>query len=161
MNSGGAAIQNPAQNNGQPSMEVMQQIQTLKTDWENNPQDFELNVNLGNAYFDISRFDKAVYYYNNAINQNRENPNVLIDLAVSYFNLNKADSALVFIEDALKMQPEHVYGLYNAGIIYYNIQRVDDAIAVWQRLINLHAGTREAEAAQEFLRQIETQQIKS
>lgn len=139
----------------------MKQIQTLKTNWEKDPQNFEHNVNLGNAYFDISRFDRAVFYYRNAIAQKNDNPNILIDLAVSYFNLNKADSALFYIEDALQRQPDHLFGLYNAGIIYYNLKRVDEAIATWQRLISTHAGTREAQAAQEFIRQIQTEQIKS
>ena len=161
METGAASIQNSAANSEQPSMDMMQQIQTLKNNWEKDPKSFEHNVNLGNAYFDISRFDKAVIYYRNAISQKSDNPNILIDLAVSYFNLDKADSALFFIEDALQQQPDHIFGLYNAGIIYYNLQRVNEAISTWQRLISKHAGTREAKAAQEFIRQIKTEQIKS
>lgn len=161
INNSRAAISNPAQDNEQPSMDVMQQIQKLKNELAQNPQDFDLNVNLANAYFDISRFDKAALYYNYAIDQNRENPNILIDLSVSYFNLNKADSALIFITEALKLNPDHLFGLYNAGIIYYNTQRVEEAITVWKRLISVHPGTREAEAAREFLQKIETEKIKS
>jgi len=102
MSKGTASNQNSAANTEQPSMDMMKQIQILKDNWEKDPQSFEHNVNLGNAYFDISRFDQAVFYYRNAITQKGGNPNVSIDLAVSYFNLDKADSALFFIEDALQ-----------------------------------------------------------
>lgn len=145
----------------QPPMAMMEQIQALKDSWQADPQNFETNVSLGNAYFDISRFDQAVFYYKNAIRKKNDNPNILIDLSVSYFNLNKSDSALIFINDALKLEPDHLYGLYNAGIIYYNTHHEDEAVSIWKQLIEKHPGTRESESAKEFIRQIQTQQIKS
>ena len=147
--------------NGQPSMEMMQKIQAMKDAWNAKPKDFNTNIQLANAYFDISRFDKAVFYYKNANRAKPNQPNILIDLGVSYFNISKPDSALLFIEKALQIQPDHVFGLYNAGIIYYNLNKIDDAIAVWKKLISAHSGSREAQAAEEFIKQIENQQKKS
>ncbi len=146
---------------GQPSMEMMQKIQAMKDAWEADPAGYDTNVQLGNAYFDISRFDKAVFYYKNANAVRAGQPSVLIDLGVSYFNINKPDSALRFVEEALRVQPDHVFGLYNAGIIYYNLNKVDKAIAVWKKLISAHSESREAQAAKEFIKQIENQQSKS
>ena len=146
---------------GQPPMEMMQKIQAMKDAWKENPKDFNTNIQLANAYFDISRFEKAAFYYNNANAAKPDQPNILIDLGVSYFNISKPDSAIQFVEQALKIQPDHVFGLYNAGIIYYNLNKVDAAIAVWKKLISKHSGSREAQAAQEFIKQIENQQSKS
>ncbi len=142
-------------------MEMMQKIQAMKDAWKSNPKDFNANTQLANAYFDISRFDKAVFYYNIANKVNPNQANILIDLGVSYFNISKPDSALHFIEKALQIEPDHVFGLYNAGIIYYNLNKVDAAITVWKKLISKHSGSREAQAAQEFIKQIENQQKKS
>ncbi len=152
-----ASQKSPDMNSGQPSMEMMQQIQSLKNAWKEDPKGFDSNIQLANAYFDISKFDKAVVYYNNANLAKPAQPNILIDLGISYFNTNETDSALFYIEEALKIQPEHMYGLYNAGIIYYNLNNVDAALSVWEKLIASHSGTREAQAAQEFINQIKSQ----
>lgn len=142
-------------------MDVMRQIQTLKGLWQENPKNFNTNVQLGNAYFDIAQFKRAAFYYKNANLVKPGQLSVLIDLGVAYFNISKSDSALVFIEEALKIDPTHIYGLYNAGIIYYNLDQVDQAISVWQRLISAHSESREAQSAKEFIKQIETQRIES
>ena len=163
LNKGQAATQQQSSgmSSGQPSMEMMQKIQAMKDAWMADPKGFETNAQLANIYFDISRFDKAVFYYKNANTVKAGQPNILIDLGISYFNIGKTDSALYFIEEALRIQPEHVFGLYNAGIIYYNLNRVDDAVAVWKKLISKHEASREAQAAQEFIKQIEIQKSKS
>ena len=148
-------------NDNQPPMEVMQRIQSLKDNLEKNPDNYDAIVQLANAYFDIGRFDSAVLYYKNAIDIRSDQPDVLIDMAVSYFNINQPNSALEYVEAALFINPDHIFGLYNAGIIYYNVNRVDDAIAVWERLISQHAGSREATSAKEFIEQIKNQRTNS
>jgi cytochrome c-type biogenesis protein CcmH/NrfG len=145
----------------QPSMEMMKQIQGLKEQWKANPADYDLTVQLGNAYFDIGRFDKAATFYRHADQIKGDQPDILIDLGVAYFNLTKADSALYFVEKALKVDPDHKFGLYNAGIIYYNLNQPEEAIKLWKRLVKKYTGTREANAAKEFIKQIQSEQNKS
>jgi len=161
LNAGKTQVQNSNQSTDQPSMDMMRQIQKLKDAWNDNPRSYDANVQLGNAYFDISQFQRATFYYKNANLDKPGQPSVLIDLGVSYFNINKPDSALLFIEEALEVDPNHIYGLYNAGIIYYNVGQVDRAILVWQQLISSHSESREAQAAKEFIKQIESQRNKS
>lgn len=141
----------------QPTMEAMQKIQELKNAVAADPDNYQLNVDLGNNYFDIGRFDLAIKYYHKAIHLNSGQPAVLIDMGVSHFNVNNYDSALVYINQALKLDPRHVQGLYNAGIVYYNLKQYDQAIAVWQKLIRYHANSREAQSAQQFIKQVEAQ----
>lgn len=158
-----ASQNNSAQtaSSSQPSMEMMQQIQALKDAVKANPRDFAANVNLGNAYFDIGRFDRAVSYYKTANSIQGGQTSVLIDMGVSYFNLNKPDSSLLFINQALAISPDHIYGLYNSGIIYYNLNRVDEALAAWKKLISKHPNSREAQSAKEFIQKIEQEKINS
>ncbi len=157
-----AGTQQQAQTNGQqPSMDMMKEIQGLKDRWNSKPEDYGLTVQLGNAYFDIGRFEKAVTFYRHADQIKEEQPDILIDLGVAYFNLTKTDSALYFVDKALKVDPDHKFGLYNAGIIYYNLNQPEQALKLWKRLVEKHAGSREANAAKEFIKQIQSEQNKS
>ncbi len=153
--------QSVQQQQQQPSMEMMQEIEQLKERAQNNPNDFDAQVELANNYFDINRYDQAVDYYLRAIAINDQNPNVLIDLGVSYFNSNMADSALIYVNKALELEPHHVQGLYNVGIIYYNIGQVDKAIQNWEHLIEVKGNTREAQAAEQFIQQIKSRNQQS
>jgi len=134
-----------------PSMEIMQDIQNLKSKLSSRPDDFDLNVAMGNNYFDISQFDKAVNYYRRALLVKQDQTNVLIDLGVCYFNMNKSDSALYFINRALEIRPDHPQGLYNKGVIYYNLKKNDEAKLVWEKLVAKYPETREAQAARDFI----------
>lgn len=145
----------------QPTMEMMTRIQELKDAYEQNPADFRTNRELGDNYFDISRFDKAIFHYRNALKVQADEPEVLIDLGVSYFKLNQADSAVYYVKEALKLNPQHAQGQYNLGIIYYNMQQPQEAVKVWQRLVKQNPQAEEARMAKELIKQVEQQLNKS
>ncbi len=145
----------------QPPMEVMQKIQGLKDAYQQNPHDLSTLVNLGNSYFDINRFNQAVFYYRKAIALKGDQPDVLIDLGISYFNLQHGDSAIYFVKKALEFSPNHLTGMYNLGIIYYNLKQKDKAIQTWQELIKKSPESREAQAAKQFINQIKDKINKS
>lgn len=145
----------------QPTMEMMTRIQELKDAYEQNPGDFRTNRELADNYFDISRFDKAVFHYRKALKVQADVPDVLIDLGVSYFNLNKADSAVYYVKKALELNPQHAQGQYNLGIIYYNMQQPQKAVQVWQRLVKQNPQAEEARMAKELIKQVEQQLNKS
>ena len=143
---------------GQPPMEVMKKIQDLKEQYKENPENYDVLVKLGNSYFDIGRFGKAVQFYRKAVALQKNSAEVLIDLGVAYFNTSKTDSALFFVKEALKVRHDHPQGLYNLGIIYYNSNQQDKAIETWQRLIDHHPDSREARSARGFIQQIKSSQ---
>jgi len=111
---------------------------------------------MANAYFDIQRYDQAIGYYRKAVRVNSRDTNVLIDLGVSYFNTGQLDSALVSMKAALKIDPAHSQGLYNSGIVLFNLNRQNEAVTQWELLIEKHPESREANAAQEYIKQIQT-----
>ena len=157
LNTASKPSQKSENTSAQPSMDAMRQIQLMKENWNKNPASYEANIQLGNAYFDISRYEEAIKYYVRANKANPNQPPVLIDLGISYFNVAKSDSAIIYIEQALQIDPNHLYGLYNSGVVYYNTDRVDDALSAWRKLISIHDGTREAQNAKKFIEQIENQ----
>ena len=134
-------------------LELMQSIQKLMIDLEDNPDNYNLIVQAGNAYFDIQKYNQAIKYYTKA-NHIRINENVLIDLGVCYFNLGKLDSALIVMQKALNHNPEHKQGLYNIGIVLYNSGQLNRAVDNWEYLIQTHPNTQEAIRVQQYINEI-------
>ncbi len=149
--------QTVTQNQSPQAQAMMQQVLDLKNALEADPNNYDLNVQMANSNFDIGRFQEAIKYYRKAITLQDENANVVIDMGVSYFNLNMMDSALFFMDKALELQPDHPQGLYNIGIVYYNIGDFDKALKNWERLIQTHSDSREAQSAKQFVEQLKKQ----
>lgn len=138
-----------------PPPAVMAKVLALKEQLKKDPYNYELNVEMGNNYFDIGRFKKAVKNYLRAVNKRASDPSVLIDLGVSYFNLGKMDSAKVFMKKALAINANHKQGLYNLGIVYFNQGDTSGAVRYWKKLISVGGNSREAQTAKKFINQLE------
>jgi tetratricopeptide (TPR) repeat protein len=82
------------------------------------PNDYDLLVKLGNAYYDADDARNAVDTYERALKIKRTDPNVLTDLGVSYRNLGDPDHALAMFERALTQEPKHAPALFNAAIVW-------------------------------------------
>lgn len=117
----------------------------------NRPDDVHLNIDMGNTLFDLRQYQEAVPYYRNALKIASDHTEVWIDLGVCYFNLRDYDSAVASMQEALSREPTHVKGLFNLGIIYYNTNQMDAAKRQWQKLIELHGNSPEAEIANKLL----------
>jgi len=145
----------------QPSMKMMQKIQQLKVAYQKNPKDYQINEQLGNSYFDIGQYDKAIIHYRNSVRVKDNQPDLLIDLGVAYFNSHMPDSALFFVKKAIAVKPDHSQGLYNLGIIYYNLNKPRQAIRAWQKLVDRHPESKEAQIAKGYITQIKKELNKS
>lgn len=137
--------------------EVLQRIQELNMQVLENPNDYMLNIQLANSYFDIRDFSKAVSHYRKALSVKNDDPNVLIDLGVSLFNLDQIDSASVYMKQALEINPDHIQGLFNAGIVYYNMGNFEAAISTWEKLKQKHPQSQEAQRAAGFIEEVKKQ----
>ncbi len=142
---------------GQAPPALMQKVLAAKAALEKDPKNYELNVELGNNYFDIGRFEQAIQYYSTAVSVNAGNPSVLIDLGVSYYNVKDFDNALKYMKQALEINPGHVQGLYNLGIVYFNKGDKNGALQAWEKLLEVNPGSREAQTANKFVDQIKSQ----
>lgn len=136
---------------------MMESVQKLMRDIKENPDDFNLNVQAGNAFFDIGRYNQAIQYYKKAISISHDE-NVMVDLGVCYFNTGKLDSALTAMQNALQHDSDHKQALYNIGIVYYNLNNIDDALKYWQFLIQSHPETDEAKRVEQYINEIKNRQ---
>ena len=132
---------------------MMESVQNLLSDLKTDPNNYNLIVQAGNAFFDIGRYRQAADYYKKA-NTIRPATEILIDLGVCYFNLGHLDSALVIMNEGLKSSPNHKQGLYNIGIVLYNLGDYDSAVVKWKQLIKAHPNTVEAIRVQQYINEI-------
>jgi cytochrome c-type biogenesis protein CcmH/NrfG len=130
------------------------EIERLKENLAENPQDVDLNIAMGNSLFDLGKYIAAIPFYQRALTLQPENVEARIDLGVCYFNMNMPDSAARAMHQALQVEPTHVKGLFNLGVIYYNMGDITQAKSHWQRLIELHGGSQEAKIAKDLLSKI-------
>lgn len=136
------------------AMQMMESVQKTKAALDKDPDNYELNVEMANNYFDIGRFENAIEHYKTALNKKDDDPNVLIDLGVAFYNTNFQDSALKYMDAALKINPTHPQGLYNAGIVHFSMGDSLQAINVWQKLVDTNSQSPQAQTAQKFLEQL-------
>jgi tetratricopeptide (TPR) repeat protein len=133
---------------------TLEEIELLKQNLADNPRDIDLNIRMGNCLFDLRKYNAAIPFYKRALTQRPDDVEARIDLGVCYFNLQMPDSAANAMHQALKFDPAHIKGLFNLGVIYYNIGDIQQARSHWQKLIELHGDSQEAEVAKNLLNKL-------
>jgi hypothetical protein len=114
-------------------------VMDYKRRLEKDPKDKEALLFLGNANFDINRFDQAQKYYKRYLEVDPTRAGVRTDLATSYYNLKDVDSALRELRTVLSQAPDHEAALYNFGLILWkNKQDKPGAIQAWETLLKTH-----------------------
>ena len=122
-----------------PASRVMEQINQYKQRLEANPKDVEALIALGNANFDIQRFDQARGLYLRALEIEPKNVRVRTDLASCYKNLGDVEQAFKELNKVLSIDSKHETALYNLGVLLLNDkQDTQGAIATWEKLIAAH-----------------------
>ncbi|AEE17789.1 restriction endonuclease [Treponema brennaborense DSM 12168] len=71
------------------------------------PENFEVNYNLAQAYYQCGEFEKAVPLLKKALMLNREASDVYGLLGLSFYNLKKFRDALPYLKRALNENPEN------------------------------------------------------
>jgi cytochrome c-type biogenesis protein CcmH/NrfG len=119
----------------------MQQETALKSILAKNPQDLAVLIQIGNLYYDSSRYQQAIDYYTKALEIDPKNPNVQTDLGTSYWNLNQADPAISAFQKSLAVDPTHAQSLYNLGVVYLHGKNdPDSAKKAWKTLLEKNPG---------------------
>lgn len=94
---------------------------------------------LGNANYDIQRFDKAQEYYQRAIEVDPNNTHVRTDLASSYRQQGQIDRAVDELKKVLSQDPNQEAALYNLGVILLNDKGDrNGAVSVWKKLVAIY-----------------------
>jgi tetratricopeptide (TPR) repeat protein len=118
----GATRDLPGSGGGAPRIStdpaLREKVKELDAAVQRSPNDYDLLVKLGNAYYDAEDAKNAVDVYERALKLKGGDANVLTDLGVSYRNLGDPDKALATFDRALAADPKHAPALFNAAIVW-------------------------------------------
>ena len=114
------------------------QTEPLKAKLQTNPKDVSALIELGNLYFDNSKWTDAIGFYQRALNEDPNNPNVRTDMGIAYFYSGDTDRALQEFDRSLKTDPKHSQTLFNVGVVKMNGKNdYKGAIAAWEELLKI------------------------
>jgi tetratricopeptide (TPR) repeat protein len=135
---------------------VLQENETrLKSALRTNPKDLTSLIQLGNLYYDSSRFNEAVDYYGRALALDSRNVDVLTDRGTSYWNLGQADAAIGEFQKALGIDGAHAQTLYNMGVVYLNGKNEPaEARKAWEKLLATNPNYPDRAKVQEQIRSL-------
>ncbi len=129
-------------------------IEETANQLEQDPNNVQLNIQMGNLLFDSQKFEEAIPYYNNALKVEPNNPDVIVDLGVCYFNLEDYNKAKDLFEQALDKNPNHVNALYNLGVVAVRLREMDVLMESWSKLVEVAPGSPQAAQASQILDEI-------
>ena len=89
----------------------------LQREVERDPENPRLLTALGNAWYDVDDWDRAIGAYEKARRKAPEDPNLLSDLGAAYRNRGEFRRALPLFERAQKKDPNHWQSLLNLVLI--------------------------------------------
>ena len=117
------------------SIDPMAAIQQARDRLNKNPNDIHALIFLGNANYDIQRYQEAVDLYQKALELNSDNAQVRTDRATALYRLGRSKEAIDELNLALASDDHHENALYNLGMI--KLKAFNDrkgALAAWTQL---------------------------
>ncbi len=124
---------------GQPPIDNAAMIQGLEEMATQNPKDPEVRLKLADFLYDQKQYDKAIEWYERALELDPKNANARTDLGTAYFNVGRPQDALHEYERALAIDPKHEPTLVNSIVV--NLEGTHDVAAAqkaWDRLYKLN-----------------------
>lgn len=94
-----------------------EQIKSMKIMLEREPENIQVFVGLGNAYFDIGQHYEAIDYYEKALKLDPNMPDVLVDLGIMLRRTDKIEKALETFDKALQVNPKHANAFLNKAVV--------------------------------------------
>ena len=118
------------------SMDAMALIQSYRARLEGNPEDLDALILLGNANYDIRRYDEAEALYRRALAIDPTIVQVRTDLATAMHRQGRSLEAIEELQRVLVVDYRHPTALYNLGLLKLNVQKdFNGAIATWEQLL--------------------------
>lgn len=122
-----------------PPIDLSKELAELQKMSAKDPQNADYLTQIGNIYYDMSQYGKAVDYYKKSLDIRPRDPNVETDLAACFHYLGQQDKSLELLDNVLNYNPNFAEAMFNKGIVL--ISGKDDAkggIGVWENLLQVH-----------------------
>ncbi len=104
---------------------------------KNFPDDFFLNLILGLAYSQLSKYSEGKEFLMKAVELDPNDVTALTSLGFTLNQLKETDAAIVYLERALKIEPENLQALSTLGLIYDDQKKYDDCDRVYEKALQV------------------------
>ena len=138
-NPAGGAMPQQGLPEGHPPIDAAAMIQQMTTMAAQNPKDPEIPLKLANFLYDQKQYDKAIEWYQRALEISPKDVNARTDLGTAYFYSGRAKDGLREYDKVLQIDPNHEQTLINTIVV--NLEGTHDLAAAqkaWDRLNRLN-----------------------
>lgn len=115
------------------------------------PYNTDTELRLGDSYYALKQYKKAIKYYQKAVGSKRGGDYALYQIANSYYRSNQSYEAVTTLRKLLKMYPSSTLreqAQYNIGYIYFLINNYAQAVKEFEKVIHKYPGSNWAARAQ-------------
>ena len=124
---------------GHPPIDTAAITHQMETMAAKNPRDADVRLKLANFLYDQKQYNKAIEWYQRALELDPKNVNGHTDLGTAYFYTGRPQDALREYDMSLKLNPRHEPTMLNAIVV--NLEGTHDLAAAqkaWDRLYTLN-----------------------
>ena len=123
---------------GHPPIDAAAIIHQLEVTATQNPKDPEACLKLADFLYDQKQYDKAIEWYQRALELDPKNVNARTDLGTAFFYTGRAQDALREYNKSLEIDPKHESTLLNCIVVNLNgTHDIAAAQKAWDRLHSL------------------------
>jgi predicted O-linked N-acetylglucosamine transferase (SPINDLY family) len=108
------------------------------------PDDETTQLNLGNMYKELNRFDEALMCYEKSISINPSFVEAFNNKGNLLKEMNRFDEALMCYEKSISINPSFVEAFNNKGNLLKEMNRFDEALTCYEKAISIDANSFEA-----------------
>lgn len=118
---------------------IEEKILHLNKMLEENPENAEAWVTLGNLYYDTHQFPKAIQAYEKALTLDPDNAPVRTDLGTMYRRNKEPKKALEQYDKVIAATPDFHWAYFNKGLVLmHDLEDPKGGIAVWKHLLEIN-----------------------
>ena len=119
--------------------ELKSRIIKLKNLVQQNPDDLEGWIDLGNACFDADQYEESIQAYRKALAINSGNADVWTDMGVMYRLSDQPREAIKAFDKAAEIDPRHEISRINKGIVLlHDLKDSQGAIRAWESVLEIN-----------------------
>ena len=114
-------------------------ISAYQTAYVLTPEDIDIYVNLGSAFYDKEDYSNALAVYRQALELQPHNPKIHCNLGFLYWGKADTEEAIKSYEMAIKYNDKYDIAYNNLGVIYLDdLGRVNRAIELFRKAVEVN-----------------------
>ncbi len=148
-------------NNEEPSKKNVSQnfydeIENLKKEIEQSPNDVDKMLKLANFLFDAHKLDEAEFYYKKILSVDKKNISARLYYANLLFPKRDYEKTISLMKEILSIDKKNISAMYNLGALNATINNYEEAKNWWQKVLSIDSTSHDSQMAKDGLKKLET-----